>query len=150
MECSVPELLTRAGGGAVPVKGPGVRATARVQEPAPVLRRRDRPVKDGQSHEHLLSGNSPTDRKMADAHHLDALVVRQLLTDGGLRDESLMALMNGSANSSGTCNTWTALSRLHSRKSGVRVSEQTRMRAVSISEILSRYLTHTRSRRLLE
>jgi hypothetical protein len=56
-----------------------------------VLRRRDRPVKEGQSHERLLSGYSPTDRKMADAHHLDALVVRQLLTDGGLGDESLTA-----------------------------------------------------------
>ena len=32
----------------------------------------------------LSSGNSPTDRKMANAHHLDALVVRELLTDGGV------------------------------------------------------------------
>jgi hypothetical protein len=39
----------------------------------------------------LLSGNSPTDREMANAHHLDALVVRELPTDGGFGDESLTA-----------------------------------------------------------
>ena len=36
------------------------------------------------------------------------------------------------ANSSGTCNTCTALSRLHSRRSGVTASEQTRTIAVNI------------------
>ena len=56
-----------------------------------VLRRRDRLVNDGQLHERLLSGNPSTDSKMADAHHLDALVLRQLLTDGGLRDEGFTA-----------------------------------------------------------
>src|SRR5262245_22677978 len=45
-----------------------------------------------------------------------------------------MAHVAGSANSSGTCSTCTALSRLHSRRSGVRVSEQTRTRAVSMFE----------------
>src|SRR4029450_5403811 len=39
----------------------------------------------------LSSSNSSTDRKMANAHHLDALVVRELLTDGGFGDESLTA-----------------------------------------------------------
>jgi len=41
----------------------------------------------------------------------------------------------GSANSSGTCRTCTALSRLHSPRSGVTASEQTRMIAVSIGRI---------------
>src|SRR5262245_3682981 len=44
-----------------------------------------------------------------------------------------MAHMLGSANSSGTRKTCTALSRLHSRRSGVNASEQTRTKAVSMS-----------------
>jgi hypothetical protein len=46
-----------------------------------------------------------------------------------------MAHIDGSANSSGTCNTCTALSRPHCRRSGVTASEQTRTIAVSIGEI---------------
>src|SRR5262245_757457 len=38
-----------------------------------------------------VSGNLPTGGNMSDAHDLDALVVRQLLTDGGFREKSLAA-----------------------------------------------------------
>jgi hypothetical protein len=45
-----------------------------------------------------------------------------------------IAHIAGTANSSGTCRTCTAFSRLHSARSGVTASEQTRTIAVSISE----------------
>jgi len=84
--------VARAAGGGGSGQWPSVRTTEHDAGNDPVLRRRrDRPLKDSQWDERLLSGNPSTDSKMADAHHLDALVLRQFLTDGGLRDESLTA-----------------------------------------------------------
>src|SRR4051812_16298681 len=49
--------------------------------------------------------------------------------------------MVGTAYSSGTRMTWTALSRSHARRSGVTASEQTRTRAVSTFAAPSLYAT---------
>jgi hypothetical protein len=79
-----------------------------------------------------VSSNLPPDSDVPGAHHLDTLVLRQLLAYRGFGKKGLTAHMAGIANSSGISTTCTALSRLHARRSGVTASEQTRMRAVSI------------------